>query len=114
MSKPLTHHVVARAREIIANPDRWTFGQYAAFKNGKVAEPYYQRAYRFCAVGALNRAAYELTGEHSFKTDTLAENAHRAVLEAAGVKGKGLERINDGPNGHAQVLELFDRFLKTY
>ena len=81
MSKPLTYQIVARARQIIADPKHWAQGDYAVFKNGNPAEPHYQRAYRFCAVGALNRAAYELTGELSFDRQFSGEQgAPRSVL----------------------------------
>ena len=71
MSKTLDHHVVARAREIISDEMHWTRFDYAQLDSSDEADPADPLAVRFCAVGALRRAAYELSSDiDSFATLT--------------------------------------------
>jgi hypothetical protein len=63
MSRPLHHQIVARAREIITDPERWTQCELAVRKDGRCAEPTAADAVAFCAVGALERAAHELSSD---------------------------------------------------
>jgi hypothetical protein len=39
VSKPLSHQVIIRAREIINDPRNWIQSCHALFKNGRIAEP---------------------------------------------------------------------------
>jgi hypothetical protein len=66
-------------------------------------------AYRFCAVGALTRAASELTGD-VFAAEALATEVHVGLLSFADIPaGQTLECIND--QGHVTILKIFDDYL---
>jgi hypothetical protein len=111
MSKPLYHQIVTRARQLISDPARWTQGELAKRKNGLPIEPSDPDAYRFCAVGALTRAASDLTGDF-FAADALATEVHVALLSFAEIPaGQTLECINDFGEGHATILKIFDDYL---
>src|SRR6202521_916542 len=112
MSKSLHHQIVARARELISNPERWTQRELAVSRIGAPVEPSDQFADRLCAVGALTRAAGELTGD-VFAADTLAYDVHMALLTFAEIipGTTTLECINDARHGHSAVLNLFDDYL---
>jgi hypothetical protein len=71
VSKTLDHLVVARAREIVSDEKHWTQFDYAQLDTSDEADPADPLAVRFCAVGALRRAAYELSSDSdSFATLT--------------------------------------------
>jgi hypothetical protein len=111
MSKPLQHQIIARARQIITDPAHWTQCELAQFKNNRSAKPWHQRAQRFCAVGALMRAASELSPDR-FTAEDLANDALIAVLSFAEIPAsETLHSINDAHDGHVNVLKLFDAFL---
>ena len=112
MSRPLHHQIVARAREIIADRDHWTQGELAVFRDGRAAEPTHADAYAFCAVGALQRAAHELS---SARASSLADQVQMLIESFAATcrdpnTDFSLEILNDD-NGHAAVLLLFDHYL---
>jgi hypothetical protein len=111
MSKPLHHQIVARAREIIADPGRWVQAEYALAKNDAPVDPTDPLAYRFCAVGAIRRVVHEIgRGDNG-----LASRIQVALEEFIHQHHPGLEDdledVNDGHEGHATVLKLFDEYL---
>ena len=117
MSKALHLQIVARAREIIGDPKRWTQDDLALFANGESAHPTDAGAQRFCAVGALQRAAHELCGGHVLAT-SLAHPIRDAIQRFAKAQRDPsrefrLEDLNDHKGGHAAVLELFDDYLAS-
>ena len=62
MSKPLQHQIIARALEIVSDEEHWTRAGVARTADGRQCACFDPRAARFCAIGALNRAARELLG----------------------------------------------------
>ena len=69
MAKPLQHQIVARALEIISNEAHWTRASIARTADGWPCACLDPLAYKFCAVGALYRAAVEFsvaTGSNKF------------------------------------------------
>ena len=62
MSKPLQHQIIARALEIVSDEEHWTRASVARTADGRQCACFDPRAARFCAIGALNRAARELLG----------------------------------------------------
>ena len=115
MSKPLHLQVVSRAREIIGDPKRWTKDERAVFENGTSAHPTDTGAHRFCAVGALQRAAHELSGG-SEPTTALAHHIQDTIESFAKTQRDpsrefSLENLNDDKDGYAAVLKLFDDYL---
>jgi len=114
MSKALHHQIVTRARQLLSDPTRWTQGELAKRRNGLPIEPSDAEAYRFCAVGALTRAASDFTGD-IVAADALANEVHVALLSVAEIPaGQTLECINDFGQGHAAILKIFDDYLAAH
>ena len=114
MSHALHRHIVARAREIIGDPERWTTRELATSIMGMPVAPTNTAAKRLCAVGALQRAAVELVG-NTMDAQTLAYDSHIAVLAFTGLPEghTTLEVIND-QQGREAVLDLFGRYLTMH
>jgi hypothetical protein len=115
VSKTLDHHVVARAREIISDERHWTQFDYAQLNSSDEADPADPLAVRFCAVGALRRAAFELSSD-SDSFALLTDRVQDGIERFAKTRGHlgcrfSLEDLNDSQNGHADVLKLFDDYL---
>jgi hypothetical protein len=108
MSKPLQHQIIARALEIVSDETKWTRGSMARTADGKACASLDPLAVRFCAVGALFRAAGELLGKDGFAQVVEAENF---VLAANNLGNDGVPRIND-VLGRAAIIELFQVALR--
>jgi hypothetical protein len=100
--------IVGKARELITPIDRWTNGTFARNRKDWAVSCDHDSAYRFCAQGALLRAAY-LLGR-----DQQGENSCISMSEAISLKltpsGPCLANINDF-DSHAAILALFDKAL---
>jgi hypothetical protein len=112
MSRSLHHQIVTGARQIIADPEHWHQGEHAVTRDGRSVDATDARAYRFCAVGAMRRAAHDLgLGHHH-----LAQPALLAIEEFVYMRhpqlDNCLEQINDYSD-HATVVQLLDEFLAT-
>ena len=103
MAKTLQHQIVARALELVSDEAHWTRGFVARRVDGGLCACFDPWAARFCAVGALNRAARELVGvggvEHAYA-------AERFVLAANGRHHDSLPIINDN-DGHEVIVAMF-------
>ena len=55
--------VLINARALIADPAHWTRGTIARTANGRKVEWHDQSATKWCAMGAMYRAAYDLVGD---------------------------------------------------
>src|ERR1700730_8805882 len=102
MAKPLQQQIIARALDIISDESKWTRGSLARLADGTACACLDPRAVRFCAVGALNRAAGELLGDNGFYHATEGEHL---VHEANG-ELHCLPSINDA-DGRAVVIAMF-------
>jgi hypothetical protein len=114
MAKPILRHVIEGARAYVAGRGTWTRYTLAATSRGRECEPTDERARRFCAYGALVRAAYDLTRD----PDEARHLAGRAAmrLTASGTPDEAFEKIytiNDGQpeSSRKAVLSLFDEGL---
>lgn len=92
------------ARELIADPEKWTKCSYAKTKQrgGASVPPDSPRAKCWCAVGAIR------------KVGPYAPSASIALMHALPVKWQwtGVPSFNDDPGtSHADVLALFDRAI---
>jgi hypothetical protein len=97
--------VLRRAREIISDPGRWTQGTFARDEDGNSCDPRDDFACRWCALGAVTKAAVILgadDGIGSGAVDLLYEAQPLATVVA----------IND-IQGHEAILALFDRALEA-
>ena len=106
---------LSRAREIISDEKNWTQFDYAQLDSSDEADPADPLAVRFCGVGALRRAAYELSSDSdSFATltDRVQDGIESFARTRRHLKSNfSLEDLNDDQNGHANVLKLFDDYL---
>lgn len=107
MSKPLERQVIEQARALIADPAAWTQGEFARDAAGNPVSWRSREAVQFCLWGALNRAAYDMTGDKR-RSITLADRAAAAMREPGG----SLSRVND-TGTHRDVLAIFDTFLRA-
>jgi hypothetical protein len=94
--------IVRKARDLITPIDRWTQGHAAVDRNGSPVPACNKAAYRFCAHGALWRAASDL----GFRSPGSATDEIVDKLST-----HHLTSINDGKDGHCKVLALFDKVL---
>jgi hypothetical protein len=106
MAQPLERQIIERARALIATPATWTQGEFARDASGERVSWRSSEAVQFCVWGALNRAAYDTTGDRR-QSITLADHAARALR--AGVTS--LSGTNDSGT-HGDVLAIFDTYLK--
>lgn len=114
MSKPLVLQVAERARGLVDDPRTWTQYAIARTGNNRHCEPTDARAARYCAYGAILRAAGDVAGNHD-RSQRLADQAAMLVTgrDNPFVAFEELIAINDGPRATARkaVVELFDRAL---
>ena len=107
MSKPITRHVIERARMLIEDESQWCRGTLARDERGWQVDPTDTTARQRCAFGALVAAAFELIGDIKRAHD-LANVAAREIRCTS-----SLINTND-TEGHAAVLALFDKALEAY
>jgi hypothetical protein len=107
MSKPIGVAIIDRARTIIANPDHWCQGSYAKSNGGVPVSAEDRSAQRYCAMGALILAAFEITGDVG-RGRELAYSAARIISNT-----RSLIFVNDH-EGYAAVLALFDKAIVDF
>jgi hypothetical protein len=103
MSQTLHHQVLIRARSLIARPAQWTRRVLASSRTGHPVLWHDQQACQWCALGAINRAAYDLLGDRQ-RAEEIADEVIATCFPA------NMSWIND-TEGHAAVLGLFDGAL---
>jgi hypothetical protein len=114
MAKPIFKHVIEGARAYVAVRGSWTRYTLAATIRGRECEPTDSKAKRFCAYGALVRAAYDLTND-SIEARRLAGKAAMWVTGSPTPEEafEEIYTINDGqpePSRKA-ILRMFDEGL---
>jgi hypothetical protein len=110
MTTTVQKQVLINARALIADPAHWTRGVLACNANGRKVQWHDQSATKWCAMGAIYRAAYDIVRDPQEATrigNELAKNA----CPNRWFRG-GLPSINDR-RGHAAVLKLFDKALQA-
>jgi hypothetical protein len=110
MSEILVTHIIREARSLIADPDCWTEGQLATTAAGGSCDPWGPHAVRFCAFGALIKAAYGMSKDRDLAMH-FAQSATAAMFGPGGSNPEQLFEINDD-EGREAVLELFDKSLE--
>lgn len=93
--------ILTRARALIADPARWTQGDYARDANGKSVLPNSRYAVCWCSVGALRKVT---------RCAILPDCAYLALSDGIG-SHKSVHAFNDAST-HEEVLLLFDRAIK--
>ncbi len=114
MSKPLVQQVAERARGLIADPRSWTQYAIARSGNNRHCEPTDAKAARYCAYGAILKAACDIAGTGD-QAQRLADQAAMLIMgrDSPYTAFEELIAINDGHRGSARkaVLDLFDKAL---
>jgi hypothetical protein len=104
MSRPLKVQIVERARELIADEQHWCRRHFGEDANGLPVSPTSANAIKWCGLGAVIAAAYELT----HNPDAAYQVGYQAMRPRYG--SAMLIHIND-VRGHAAVLALFDEVI---
>ena len=110
MTTTVQKQVLINARTLIANPAHWTNGTLARTADDHYVDWYDRSAAKWCAQGAIYRAAYDLVGDQKEATrigDEAAKSIYRPCWRFA-----SLHNINDR-QGHAAVLAVFDKALQA-
>ena len=110
MSTTLQKQILIDARELIASPEHWTTGTLACRGDGEHVPWADRSASRWCAMGAIYRAAYDRLGDTH-----LAARIGNDVIKTITPPGEShlrgyLPTLND-QQGHAAVIAAFDRAL---
>ena len=108
MTTTVQKQVLINARALIADPAHWTSCTLARAADDHVVDWYDPSATKWCAQGAIYRAAYDLVGDQNEATrigNEVAKNIYRPRWLFA-----NLPNINDR-HGHAAVLAVFDKAL---
>jgi len=103
MSSGLEKQIIARALELIVEQEHWTREVLARTASEQPCSWSDPRAAKFCAVGALNRAAMEAVKGWGCSR---AMEAQEFVMAAGNKPGDELLQINDN-EGHAAIVTMF-------
>ncbi len=101
MSLPLSKQVISRAYQLIEDPNHWTRFAHARDASGAVCQPGSETAVRFCARGALYRAASDICPHGS-----------AALFKTVAWSLPWLALVND-LRGHAAVLKRLKKALAS-
>ena len=104
MSRPLKVQVVERARELIADKQHWCRRHFGEDANGFPVSPTSPSAIKWCSLGAMIAAAYQLT----HNADAAYQVGYQVLRPRYG--SATLIHIND-VRGHTAVLALFDEVI---
>ena len=104
MSRPLKLQIVEQARALIADEQNWCGRHLAMDVNGVAVSPTSASAVKWCGLGAVIAAAYQLTHD----SDAAHQLGHEALRPRYGAAT--LIHVND-TRGHAAVLALFDEVI---
>ena len=114
VSPNLQHQIVRKARDLLNDKRKWTRYGSARTGNGAICPPYATEAVKFCAYGALARAALELTGDRQ-QAQRLARSVETLLIGAARAPHpqKRLSEVNDR-KGYDAVISLFDAAVEGW
>ena len=108
MTTTVQKQVLINARALIADPAHWTRRTIARTANGRKVEWHDQSATKWCAMGAMYRAAYDLVGDQK-QAVRIGNDLANSIRPRRWLRG-GLPLIND-VRGHTVVLAVFDKTL---
>ena len=110
MAKPLVTLIIEGARALIDNQATWCQGTFALRADGRRCEAHEAGAVRFCAYGALQRVAFDVTGKRSL-AEEFAQRAAVAITGRSAAHARAcIIQANDS-QGREAVLKLFDLYL---
>ena len=100
---PPVRRLLMDAKALINKPEHWIKGKYARSAKGREVDLGSPKARRFCASGAMLRAA-------STRDDSIYRRANRILK---GPTRSGLVAFNDAPSTtHAMVMRLFNAAIR--
>ena len=111
MTTTVQNQVLVNARALIADRAHWTIGTLACTADGRRVSWHDSSASKWCAQGAIYRAAYDLIGDQKQAT-RIGNEVARSICPTRWVRGGDLAAINDR-RGHATVLAVFDKALQA-
>jgi hypothetical protein len=111
MTTTIQRQVLINARALIAEPSHWTTGTLACNAEGHPVAWHDGSARKWCAQGAIYRAAYDLIADQN-KALRLGNEVVRRICSSWWLSGTKLPAIND-MKGHAAVLAAFDKALQA-
>jgi hypothetical protein len=104
LSRPLKIQIVERARALIADEEHWCRRHFGEDANGFPVSPTSASAIKWCALGAVIAAAYQIT----HNPDAAYRLGYQALRPRYG--SATLIHVND-VRGHSEVLSLFDEVI---
>ena len=110
MTTTVQKQVLINARALIADPAHWTRCTLACTEDDRVVDWYDRSATKWCAQGAIYRAAYHLVGDRKEAT-RIGKEVAKSICPRRWLFGS-LATFNDG-RGHAAVLAVFDKALQA-
>jgi hypothetical protein len=110
MSNTLQHQIIAGALQVISEEKHWTRCSMARDIAGYPCSVWDPAAVRFCALGAMWRAAYALTG--NLEVFPLVDDVAQQVIASNG-RGDTLQTLND-LEGHAAVVQMLQTALACH
>jgi hypothetical protein len=108
MTTTVQKQVLINARTLIADPAHWTSCTLARTADDHVVDWSDRSATKWCAQGAIYRAAYDLIGDR--KEAMRIGNEVAKDIYRPRSRFDFLANINDS-QGHAAVLAVFDKAL---
>jgi hypothetical protein len=108
MAKLLQHQIIERALEIISDESKWTRGAMARNKLGHSCSAWDHEAVRFCAIGAIYRAAFDMLGETL--DSAVVEITEACIVAANGLEHSSIPSVNDH-EGRDAVVAMFQKAL---
>jgi hypothetical protein len=110
MTTTVQKQVLINARALIADPAHWTRSVLACTAAGNAVAWPDPSAAKWCAMGAIYRAAYDLVGDQK-QAVRIGNDLANSIRPGRWLRG-GLPLIND-VRGHTVVLAVFDKALQA-
>jgi hypothetical protein len=107
MAKTLQRQIIEGALHLLSDEEHWTRCSMARDIAGYPCSVWDPAAVRFCALGAMWRAAYELTG--NLEVFPLVDDIAMKVIARNG-RADSLQTLND-LEGHAAVVQMLQTAL---
>jgi hypothetical protein len=108
MAATIQKQILIGARALIANPTHWTQGTLARTAREQPVAWHKRTANKWCALGALYRAGYDVLGDKG-KAMHIAGEITDSIYPRRYLRS-ALPTLNDC-QGHAAVLAAFDRAM---
>jgi hypothetical protein len=105
--------VLRRAKTLLNSPDNWLKEEFAVAADNSRVFPFSSNACRFCLIGALNRAEFELyeRADQLYGTECLQRIAGRSIR----IFGVMPVAFNDNPaTTHGDIIRYLDALIDSF